>query len=325
MSYIKRKTNYRIILISLILVFVITSLNLTDTFYNFENSESISSDNDTKNDLNTAAEAFIFDGMYTNYTFLYIGEWIGSSHFLYSYVSGTIFQGDWWIYFDDEGYNYHCFYDVNSTTRIMTDVWGDVFFLVGHHDPGWIFTDTNIGDDIPIAILSEEEHIFNVTDDLIYNLPGYGPVEVWVLEDLTVPGGIAWYEQSTGILLNGTFINSYGENYTFDFIHTNAEFTYTGPPGDFILSSNAETPDDNGAFDLMWESAERAQSYSVYEYSSYITEINGSLTLLGDGLTNLSLALSGYTDGTYYFIAVAHNLYGDTRSNCFDVVVQNTK
>jgi len=160
---------------------------------------------------------------------------------------------------------------------------------------------------------------------LIYNLPGYGPVEVWVLEDLTVPGGIAWYEQSTGILLNGTFINSYGENYTFDFIHTNAEFTYTGPPGDFILSSNAETPDDNGAFDLMWESAERAQSYSVYEYSSYITEINGSLTLLGDGLTNLSLALSGYTDGTYYFIAVAHNLYGDTRSNCFDVVVQNTK
>lgn len=66
MSYIKTKTNYRIILISLILVFVITSLNLTDTFYNFENSESISSDKDNKDDLNTAAEAFIFDGMYTN-------------------------------------------------------------------------------------------------------------------------------------------------------------------------------------------------------------------------------------------------------------------
>ncbi|MBA7513085.1 hypothetical protein ES705_05095 [subsurface metagenome] len=94
------------------------------------------------------------------------------------------------------------------------------------------------------------------------------------------------------------------------------------PPDDFILSSNAETPDDNGNFNLTWTSADRALNYSVYQYSSYITEINGSLTLLGDGITDLSLALSGYTDGTYYFIAVAHNAYGDTLSNCIEVVVQ---
>ncbi|GAH70603.1 unnamed protein product [marine sediment metagenome] len=94
------------------------------------------------------------------------------------------------------------------------------------------------------------------------------------------------------------------------------------PPGNFILSSNAGTPDDSGAFDLSWTSAVGTVSYSVYEYSSYITEITGSLTLLGDGITDLSLALSGYTDGTYYFIIVAHNAYGDTLSNCIEVVVQ---
>jgi len=93
------------------------------------------------------------------------------------------------------------------------------------------------------------------------------------------------------------------------------------PPSDFELSTNAGTPDDNGNFDLTWESAAGAVSYSVYEYSSYITEINGSLTLLGAGITDISLALSGYTDGTYYFIAVAHNAYGDTLSNCIEVVV----
>jgi hypothetical protein len=98
-------------------------------------------------------------------------------------------------------------------------------------------------------------------------------------------------------------------------------FSYTVPPSDFELSTNAGTPDDNGNFDLTWESAAGAVSYSVYEYSSYITEINGSLTLLGAGITDLSLALSGYTDGTYYFIAVAHNAYGDTLSNCIEVVV----
>jgi len=95
-----------------------------------------------------------------------------------------------------------------------------------------------------------------------------------------------------------------------------------GPPGDFILSSKAGTPDDDGNFDLTWESADGALTYAVYQYSSYITEINGSLTLLGDGITDLSLALSGYTDGTYYFIAVAHNAYGDTLSNCIEVIVQ---
>ena len=98
-------------------------------------------------------------------------------------------------------------------------------------------------------------------------------------------------------------------------------FSYTVPPSDFELSTNAGTPDDNGNFDLTWESAAGAVSYSVYEYSSYITEINGSLTLLGAGITDISLALSGYTDGTYYFIAVAHNAYGDTLSNCIEVVV----
>jgi cellulose synthase/poly-beta-1,6-N-acetylglucosamine synthase-like glycosyltransferase len=94
------------------------------------------------------------------------------------------------------------------------------------------------------------------------------------------------------------------------------------PPGSFVLSSNAGIPDDNGAFDLTWTSATGALSYSVYEYSEYITEINGSLTLIVAGNTNLTVSLSGYTDGTYYFIAVAYNAYGDTLSNCIEIVVE---
>ena len=94
------------------------------------------------------------------------------------------------------------------------------------------------------------------------------------------------------------------------------------PPGNFVLSSNAGTPDNNGVFDLSWTNAMGAQDYSVYEYSNNITEINGSLTLLGDGITDISLALSGYANGTYYFIVVAHNAAGDILSNCSKVVVQ---
>ncbi len=98
-----------------------------------------------------------------------------------------------------------------------------------------------------------------------------------------------------------------------------------GPPSDFILSSNAGTPDDNGAFDLTWESSDGAQNYSVYRYSEYITEINGSLTSLINETENLTLPLSGYSNGTYYFIVVANNTYGSNLSNCIEVVVQIPK
>jgi len=96
-------------------------------------------------------------------------------------------------------------------------------------------------------------------------------------------------------------------------------------PGSFTLSSNASDPDDNGLFILSWTGSSGATNYSIYQYSSFITEINGSLTLLADEITDPSLDLSGYSDGTYYYIVVAHNQIGDTSSNCITVIVQITK
>ena len=75
---------------------------------------------------------------------------------------------------------------------------------------------------------------------MICYLPGYGPVEVWILEDLTVPGGIALYEKSTGILINGIFYISGSEFYKFDFVDTNVQFTYV--PQDHDLSVSLEVP-----------------------------------------------------------------------------------
>jgi hypothetical protein len=100
-------------------------------------------------------------------------------------------------------------------------------------------------------------------------------------------------------------------------------YTYElpNPPDDFTLSSDAGEPDLDGTFELLWSESFRAKNYSIYEYSSYITAINGSLTLLGDEITDLDLALTGYLDGTYYFIVVAHNNYGDTLSNCLEITV----
>jgi len=103
-------------------------------------------------------------------------------------------------------------------------------------------------------------------------------------------------------------------------IITNFTWTITDG-GDLVLSSIAGNPDKDGTFDLTWTAASGASNYSVYHHSRYITEINGSLTLLAGEITDLTLELIGYTNGTYYFIVVAHYDHDNTLSNCVSVTV----
>jgi hypothetical protein len=93
------------------------------------------------------------------------------------------------------------------------------------------------------------------------------------------------------------------------------------PPGNFTLSSNAMTPDTDGNFTLIWTTSIRAENYSVYQYSNFISEINSSLNLITDGLANYTLNLFDYVNGTYYFITIAFNPIGNTTSNCIKIEV----
>ncbi len=93
------------------------------------------------------------------------------------------------------------------------------------------------------------------------------------------------------------------------------------PPSAFTLSSNAGNPDTDGDFNLTWTPSANADNYSLYVYSSLITEINGSLTLLLNEVTDLSYEEFNYADGTYYFAVVARNAFGSTLSNNIVIIV----
>ena len=67
-----------------------------------------------------------------------------------------------------------------------------------------------------------------------------------------------------------------------------------------------------------------ADNYSVYRYSSWITDINGSLDYI-DTTTNEDWNFTGHSDGTWYFIVEAINEYSGTASNCVVVVVESTQ
>lgn len=248
------------------------------------------------------------------------GEMNGSARVDYSYLYNSLFHVEWTATLD---YYYEGRWDVDAYTRIMTNTQGNFTFGVNQHTPLWIFTDISIGDLIPISSIYSGDNVYNVTGESVINIPGYGNYNVWELEDLFNPGGFAWYEKSTGILLNGTFIFtifSTTANYSLEFSSSNA-FSPQCPPGNFVLSSTAGTPDENGNFDLSWSSANYANNYSVYQSNNFIAEINGELTNIAYQTAISPLSISGLESGTYYFIVVAHNIYGDTLSNCIQVVV----
>ncbi|MFX1588871.1 MAG: CARDB domain-containing protein [Promethearchaeota archaeon] len=261
----------------------------------------------------------LFEGLYIKHLSTE-GGYSLNTNFTYKHYTSRLFYETFNI--DNMGKILQYTYLVDALNRQLS---GGSLFEDASHTVGWIFTNASLYDIIPITVDGEGDHEFYVARELVYALPGFGQVEIWELEDLTQPGGIAWYEKSTGILIKGTFIYSGGlENYTLNFVDTNADLNILKIPENFILSSNANDPDYDGVFELKWTPSSKANNYSIYSYSSYITEINSSLILLADETTDSSLDLSGYLTGVYYFIVVAHNDYGDTLSNCIDVKVKRT-
>ncbi len=112
-------------------------------------------------------------------------------------------------------------------------------------------------------------------------------------------------------------------NGTGETLSNNVYVKVRHPPGQFVLSSDAELPDNDGNFNLTWTDSARATNYSIFQYSEYITIIDDSLTLIGTvSATNSSFEITGLDIGFYYYIIQAYNGYNHTESNCIEVNVQ---
>ena len=171
--------------------------------------------------------------------------------------------------------------------------------------PLWNYT--AVGKVNSVAISSDGQHI----------TAGSGDNKVYLFDKAS---STPLWSYTTGGNVNSVAISSDGQ-YIAAGSHDDKIYLFDNEPFPFTLSTDADVPDLDGIFSLNWTVSSGATNYSVYQYSSFITEINNSLTLLADEITDLSSYLSGYSDGTYYFIVVANNTYGATLSNCISVVV----
>jgi len=180
----------------------------------------------------------LFDGMYIAHDFTDLGSSTNPSNILYTYNTDEFFNVAW--DFTVNGDNWQ----VNSITREIT---GSYFFTDFTHTPMWIFPSVTLGDTVLISSIWDVDHTFEVRDELIYDLLDFGLIEIWVLQDLGDPSATAWYEKSTGILLNGTFYYTGGNNYViFEFVDTNVQFSYITPDHDLSVSLEVPSSPDVG-------------------------------------------------------------------------------
>ncbi|MFW9872918.1 MAG: Ser-Thr-rich GPI-anchored membrane family protein [Candidatus Thorarchaeota archaeon] len=190
-------------------------MNITSILSNKTNEPNYS---DKK--LRSSSSSPLFDGMYILHNLTDVGIDIYSSNITYTYNSGSFFDVLWTLTFGTDAWQ------VDSNNREISGS-TSMYFSDFSHSPFWIFPNASLGDNILISSIWFGDRTFEVINDLTYELSGYGLVDVWILQDLADPTAVAWYEKSTGILLNGTFYYSGGNNYLiFDFIDTNVAFTY---------------------------------------------------------------------------------------------------
>jgi hypothetical protein len=256
----------------------------------------------------------LFTGMYMNYLFTLDEANSYDTNVSYNFKTGNIFTATWDLMIMTSTW------DINMNDRIMTNVINPVW-LPGTHTPFWVHTDITIGDILNITVDGIGDETFIVSNEFYIDYPAVGSVGVWELHGITTPESIAFYEQSTGILLNSTFFyNNY--NYTLELIDTNAECNPSYLPGNFMLNTDAGTPDGDGMFNLSWSTSEYAVNYSIYMHSSFMSEIPPELTPVITETTDRITPITINTNGTYYFIVVAHNKFGNTLSNCLSVEVR---
>jgi hypothetical protein len=177
-------------------------------------------------DLQTS-QGKIFNNFYADYEFELGGD-TNQSSFQYVYDSSGLYNVSWTIGTAQPGT-----WQENIDTRLTSNVSGfGLTFGNGVHTPVWVFTNITLNDTVSIAVDGIGDRPFNVSDELSINYPGFGSFDIWVLQDTTFPLRIAWYEKTTGLLINGTFPN-FLDSYNFTLTATNmfSHYSEGGIPG----------------------------------------------------------------------------------------------
>ena len=105
------------------------------------------------------------------------------------------------------------------------------------------------------------------------------------------------------------------------FIQYKNNLNLNNPPGDFYLTSDAESSELDNSFNLSWTNSYGADNYSILYYNHFIYEFNNSLFILinQSAISPYKVQMPNMNDGFLYFVIIAYNESGYTLSNCISV------
>lgn len=218
------------------------------------------------------------------------------------YVTGT---------YTAENRKYLIRYDINGNF-----LWNYSFPLI----PNFFFGDLTIDLDGNVYVIGYDEDLMRV-----YMFASNGSL-LW--NDTWDNYGIS-FAQYNGIAIDSErniFISGKApdESYREKYVLIRYSVTQYNPIqhlGEFVLSTDADTPDIDGRFHLTWTSSENAKNYSIYSYNSLITVINGSVNLLANQNGSSPFDIEE-KNGEYFYIIVAYNDYESKLSNSIYVMVE---
>ncbi|MFX1501105.1 MAG: hypothetical protein ACFFDH_09110, partial [Promethearchaeota archaeon] len=198
-------------------------------------------------------------------------------------------------------------YDSNGNWK-----WNDTWGYSTHDEARCIATDSQ--DNIYVCGYSLYSNVsilqYSTSGDLVWSKTwANNSIYQYFWEDIT-------FDSIDNLYITGRNITSMAGDYDVFTAKLSVDF-----PARFSLTADCGAIDDDGIFNLNWTLAPRAVNYSIYRYNSYISEINGSLTLIVNQTQALSHPFNGYTNGTYYFKGLAFNNFGSSTSNCINVTV----
>ncbi|MHA1963815.1 MAG: hypothetical protein ACXACG_01935 [Candidatus Thorarchaeota archaeon] len=172
---------------------------------------------------------------------------------------------------------------------------------IRNYDIAWAYgpTENNASDhrSFEFKIPKSELEGYEMDNDLGIIAGGYGTLASW-------PGTHRW-------VLAGSIDTGIPEEDSSEYINYTMPMKGWTPPGAPVLDAISPNPDPDGNVLVNWNDDVEVENWTVYRYSSQITELNlDSATEIALGLIASQYNDAGLSDGTYWYAVAAIGPFG---------------
>ncbi len=190
---------------------------------------------------------------------------------------------------------------VNGTTREFPQTYGGFaqgYFYAGSHEFTRIFINVQLGSHVFVSVIQQGDQDFTITGTTVLRVMNR-PFNCWVMS--SAQGSVAYYDQFSGVLVNGTFY--------YSILGTDYKYSIQVRGTNIPLAPNAHFPDMINV-NVLPASGNQSTTFDIN--ATYI-DLDGNASavanIIFDGttypMTRINASDTNYTDGVDYTWSVS--------------------